>query len=121
MVAFDDLPDRPVGVRKEAGEVVLLPRRIGDVDEMVRHFAVFVEILSGPDVHAAVDLPGVHTDDFAVENAGQPDRQRGFTCCGRPGDDHCFEDFCHKSPKKFVKYPFRVLYYDAFHLNLKFS
>ena len=74
--------------------------RVGDVDQVVRHEAVFVEVLAGSDIHAAVDLPRIDADDFGRIEPGQLYRQRGFPGGRRPGDDDCFDFFRHKTLQK---------------------
>ena len=62
-----DLGDGPVGELHEPRRTEHFPR-IGDVDEVMRDGgALLGRRLGGADVHAAIDLHGIHADDFAVE------------------------------------------------------
>ena len=79
-----------IGSNAEVEKVESIRRRIGDVDEMIRYFAVFGNIFSRTDVHTFVDLAGIHADDFAVERTGKIDCQCGFAGGGGTGYDNCF-------------------------------
>ena len=76
-------------LRKLAREhSVVLGAGICYVDEMIRHFAVFGEVLACAYVHAAVHLTRVGRDYFALqpfcrEFAGQPHCIAGLSGCGR--------------------------------------
>src|SRR5690606_2627397 len=58
--------------------------RLPDIDKEVRNPAVITEVLSGADVHPPVHLPGIGTDNYAVELPGHVYGQPGFSRGRRP-------------------------------------
>src|SRR5207247_4011225 len=74
--AGGDFGDQSYGVAAElCGGVA--PGRVDDVDEVVRYRSAFGDRrFRGADVHAAVDLRGIHADDLDRKVARQGRRQR---------------------------------------------
>ena len=91
-----DVEHRLGRVAAETREIVDLRRGIGDVDEVVFHLSVFVEVLAGADVHVPVDLTRVDADDLRVETSRQRDGERGLAGGGGAGHGDDFQFFVHK-------------------------
>ncbi len=78
-----DLADGARGIHCELRGGVDLGR-IGDVDQVMRNAAAFVERhLVGADVEPAIDRRRVAVDDLAAEALGQRQRQRALAAGGR--------------------------------------
>src|SRR5207247_11077355 len=74
--ASGDFGDQSYGVAAElCGGVA--PGRVDDVDEVVRYRSAFGDRrFRGADVHAAVDLRGIHADELDWYVGGRARRQR---------------------------------------------
>lgn len=81
---------------------VVFCARLGDADEVVRYAfvveGVVVEVFAGTDVHAAVNLTRVGTDNLTVNFCGEMCGYRCFTArCGAEDCNHCLlhkKGFC---------------------------
>ena len=65
-----DIHQRAPCIREILAEVVWLPwlNHIHEMDgDRIAAFAVLRQVLACPNIHSAIDLAGIHTDDFAVE------------------------------------------------------
>src|SRR5467141_926396 len=85
--AGGDFPDQSHGVVAELrGRVA--PGRVDDVDEVVGHRSPLGDRrLRGADVHAAVDLRGIHADDLDRKVARQGRSQRALAAGGRAHEE----------------------------------
>ena len=73
----------PFKILKELIKAVAVARRT-DVDEVIGHTVVLGQVLARADVHAAVNLARIGTDDLSADRLGQMHRPRRLTRRRRP-------------------------------------
>lgn len=80
-------------------EQVVLFAGIADIDQMIGHVmtvhSIVCEVFSGTDVHAAVDLSRVCTDDLRVQAVGEQSGEMRFSRCRRAEDGDEFQSLIH--------------------------
>ena len=76
---------RTASERDESGGVETFGQ-IHNIDEMMRHTGAFFSMkLGGSDVESAIDLHGIHRDDFAIKLFRENHGDAGFPGGGGPG------------------------------------
>ena len=70
------------GIFKKTVQIVFVSR-IGNINQMIRYFAIFVQILACAYRHAAVHLPRVSAYYLSVNGSGQTDRTACLARCSR--------------------------------------
>ena len=76
-------------IAQELIEIVFVAS-LADINHVVRHVTVLVEVLASAEVHATVELARVGADDFAAYRLGKRHRLASLSRCRWTSDDNHF-------------------------------